>query len=206
MWHEASMAFSSKAKPRMRAPRPAGSPPSEAKLREAAIAHLAKFSATEAGLARVLGSKMRRWAHAAQSEGQDTSEALAEGLVAAKRIAAAMVQSGVVDDAGFAAARMQKLARGGRSRRATAAHLAAKGIGAEDARTALEAAPDERDVALAMCRKRRIGPFSRTDADAALRLKWLGILARAGFSRDVAQAALRTEPDEAEERILALRS
>ena len=45
LWHEDVMGFSPKPK------RPAGKPPSEARLREAALAHLAKFASTEAGVA-----------------------------------------------------------------------------------------------------------------------------------------------------------
>ena len=196
------MAFSTDKK---RVARPAGKPPSEARLREAALAHLAKFATTEAGLARVLGNRVRRWARAAEAEGQDTAQALAEGLAAAATVAAAMVALGAVDDAGFAAARARRLARSGRSRMATSAHLAARGIDADQVREAIAEAPPEADAALAMCRRRRIGPFAREEADAAQRLKWLGMLARAGFSREVAEAALRTAPDEAEARIIALK-
>ena len=45
-----------------RAERPAGPAPTRAKLHEAALAHLAKFSATEAGLIRVLDRRIARWA------------------------------------------------------------------------------------------------------------------------------------------------
>lgn len=188
-----------------RAPRKAGKCPDEARLREAAMAHLAKFATTEAGLARVLGNRVRRWARAAEAEGQDVAQPLAEGLAAAQRVAAAMVSLGAVDDAGFAEARARRLARSGRSRRAMAAHLASKGIDSEDAQAAIAQAPPEAEAALALCRKRRIGPFARAEADAALSKKWLGMLARAGFGREVAEAALRTPPDEAEARLVALK-
>ena len=185
--------------------RPAGKPPSEARLRESAVAHLARYATTQAGLVRVLSNRVRRWARAAGAEGREVEAELAEGLAAAKRVAAAMVTAGAVDDAGFAVARARRLARGGRSRRAAAAHLAARGIGAEHAAAALDGAPPEADASLALCRKRRIGPFAAAEPDPALRLKWLGMLARAGFSRDIAEAALDTDPEEAEARIIALR-
>lgn len=197
------MAFQSK---RAEGPRPAGKPPSEARLRDAALLHLSRYATTEAGLARVLCNRMRRWARAAQAEGREVESELAEGLAAARSIAAAMVSAGVVNDADFAVARARRLARGGRSRRAMAAHLMAKGIGSEDAQAAIAGAPAEAEAALALCRKRRIGPFAREAPDAALRLKWLGMLARAGFGRDVADAALDTEPAEAEIRLIALKS
>lgn len=197
------MAFSKK---RAEGPRPAGKPPTEARLRQAALLHLSRYATTQAGLARVLGDKMRRWARAAQAEGREVEAELAAGLAAAKLIAAAMVAAGAVNDADFATARVRRLARGGRSRRAMAAHLAARGIAGEDAQAAIHTAPAEADAALAQCRKRRIGPFARTEPDAPLRLKWLGMLARAGFSRDVAEAALRTDPAEADARLIALRA
>ena len=200
------MAFSSKRATGARGAKPAGKPPGAARLRESALLHLSRFATTQAGLERVLGNRLRRWARAAQAEGQEVAAALAEGLAAAKAIAAAMVAAGAVNDADFAAARARRLARGGRSRRAMAAHLAAKGIAPADAAAAMAAAPSEADTALALCRKRRIGPFARAAPDAALRLKWLGMLARAGFSRAVADAALDADPDEAEARLIALKS
>ena len=66
----------------------------------------------------MLANRVRRWARAAEAEGQDTEAGLHEGLAAARRVAAAMVAAGAVDDAGFAAARARRLARSGRSRRA----------------------------------------------------------------------------------------
>ena len=63
----------------------------------------------------------------------------------------------------------------------------------------------ELDAAIAMCRRRRIGPFARAEQDDAGRMKALGALARAGFAQDVAQRALDMAPEEAEERLLASR-
>ncbi|MCX7373753.1 MAG: RecX family transcriptional regulator [Alphaproteobacteria bacterium] len=182
----------------------AGPPPDESRLREAALAHLARFAATEAGLRRVLQNRIRRWSRAAEAEGQDTEAATAAALAAAARIAAAMVQAGAIDDSAFAQSRARRLARTGRSRRATAAHLAAKGVDAQTTADALAEAPSEADAALAFCKRRRIGPFGAAP-DAALRLRWLGMLARGGFLRDVATRALATARDEAEARLIALR-
>ncbi len=60
--------------------------------------------------------------------------------------------------------------------------------------------PDERLAALAFCRRRRIGPFA-PEASPDERLKWLGALARAGFGRGVAEAALATPLVEAADRL-----
>jgi regulatory protein len=178
-------------------------------LREAALAHLARFGTTEAGLRRVLERRVDRWAQRAAVEGQDP-EAIAAARVtgrgAAASVARAMVAAGSVDDAAFAGSRARRLAKSGQSRRAIAAHLGAKGVAREAADQVLPEAETELAAALAQCRRRRIGPFAREAADAAARLKALGALARAGFAREVAEAALDMPAEEAETRLIALRS
>ena len=62
--------------------RPAGKAPSEARLHAAALAHLARFAATQAGLAQVLARRVDRWARRAEAEGQD-----AEAVATAARVA-----------------------------------------------------------------------------------------------------------------------
>jgi regulatory protein len=180
----------------------------EASLREAALRHLARFSATEAGLRRVLGNRIRRWARAAEQAGLDPEAIAAEAAQARARaaaIAARMVQTGAVDDAAFAVARARRLRGAGRSAAAALAHLAAKGVAAETARAALthEEVPDEMTAALVLCRRRRIGPFAPEAPEAELRRKWQGILGRGGFSGDVARQVLRIDRAEAEARLAA---
>ncbi len=117
-----------------RGPPAAGPAPTEARLQEAALAHLARFAATEVGLRRVLERRVDRWARRAEAEGQDAA-AIAAVIAPAKRAAAVVAQrlvtAGAVDDAAFAAARARRLARTGRSRLAIAAHLGAKGVSRE---------------------------------------------------------------------------
>ena len=187
--------------------RPAGPPPNAARLREAALAHLARFAATEAGLRRVLERRIARWARAAEAEGQ-SREAIAASAVALTAeiagIAQSLVAAGAVNDAAFAESRARRLARSGHSRRAIAAHLAAKGIESETATAALpEGEEAELLAALAFCRRRRIGPFARVVPDAAARMKALAALARGGFAQGVARRALAMDPAEAEEMLLA---
>ena len=192
-----------------RQPPAAGPVPSEALLHEAALNHLARFAATEAGLRRVLSRRVDRWARRAGAEGAEpatVAQQAAAAKAAAARVAQRLAASGVVDDAAFAAARARRLARSGRSRRAIAAHLAAKGVARETAAAALpEEEGAELGAALAYCRRRRIGPFAVMPQEGEARLKALAALARAGFSRDVAEAALEMEPEAAEERLIALR-
>ena len=194
-------------------PRPAGPAPGRAQLHEEALRHLARFAVTEAGLTRVLERRVQRWARAAAAEGLETAAAAASGRLEAARVAKALVASGVVDDAVFAAARAKRLVRSGRSRRAVAAHLAAKGVQAETAQAALPEPEQELPAALAYARRRRLGPFreaSREEGgddggDAELRMRDLGALGRAGFTRDVAERALDMEAGAAEALVLALK-
>ncbi len=179
----------------------------EPALREAALAHLARFATTEAGLRRVLGNRIRRWARTAAQEGQDAdaiAAATATALAQAAAIAARLVQAGAVDDALFAQARARRLQGSGRSARATLAHLSAKGVAPETARAALaqEDMPGEFTAALILCRKRRFGPFAAAAPEPPLRQKWLASLARAGFGGEVARQALALPRAEAE-RLLA---
>lgn len=178
----------------------------EAALHEAALAHLARFAATEAGLRRVLMNRVRRWARGAAQAGHEAdavAAAVAEAQGAVARIAARLVKAGAVDDAAFAASRARRLAGSGRSRRATLAHLRAKGVAPDTAAAALEGeeVPDEFRACLVACRRRRIGPFGPPGADADLRRKWMGTLARAGFGAAMVGRALSLSRTEAEDRL-----
>ncbi len=185
-------------------PRPAGPAPDRARLHEAALTHLSRFAATEAGLVRVLDRRIDRWVRAATAEGMDPDAAPARR--AAREVAAALVQTGVVDDALFAESRARRLTRAGRSRRAVQAHLAAKGVAGELAQAALPDPGTELAAALAYARRRRLGPFRAEGADDPERLRReMGAMARAGFPQPVAQQALRMDPDAAEALVIALK-
>lgn len=185
------------------------SPPDARALHEAALAYLARFAATRAGLRRVLERQVDRWARAAEAE--HGAEHAAEGARAARAaiesVVARLADAGAVDDAAFAAARARRLTRTGKSRVATAAHLAAKGVDAMTAAAVLGSEPEaEFAAALVLAARRRIGPFrAGAPPDAAGSRRELGVLARAGFPRDVAERALRLDPATAAERLAALR-
>ncbi len=194
----------------MSTPPNTGSPPDAAQLHAAALAYLARFATTEAGLRRVLERRVARWERAAEAE--RGAGAVAEAAKAARALIASIVArlaaAGAVDDAAFASARAHRLTRAGKSRRAVAAHLAAKGVDAQAAATALGSDSDgELDAALALAARRRIGPFRPgAPPDAAGKLRELGVLARAGFPREIAYRALALDRTEAEERLARLRA
>ena len=176
-----------------------GPPPDEATLREAALAYLARYSATQAGLLRMLGRRVARWARAAGV----TDEDAAAPLAAARAVVARLAALGAVDDAAFAAGRARSLLRAGRSRRAITAHLQAKGVPA-----ALAAVPEDQSAELSAAilysARRRIGPF-RPVPDPAERPRDLARLARAGFPAAIAYRLLGLAPEEAEERLFEAR-
>ena len=164
-----------------------------ADLHEVALAYLARRPASAAMMTRVLERRARK-------KGVDLDD-VADAI---RSVVARLVEVGLVDDASFAASRVDRLGRAGRSSRAIAAHLAQKGVRADVARAALVTrdASADLDAALVLTRKRRIGAFARTPATGPdARRKELGILARAGFDRSTAERALRIDREEAEERL-----
>ena len=184
--------------------------PDDAALHAAALAHLARYAATETGLRRVLERRIERWVRAATTDAADPDAIRAQAATArqaARAVVVRLAASGAVSDTVFAESRTRSLTRAGRSRQAVAAHLAARGV---DPALARDAAPDDPETefaaALALARRRRIGPFRRGDApDAVGRRRELAVLARAGFPQSVAARALATEPEEAEALVAALR-
>ncbi len=174
-------------------------PPTEATLREAALRHLARYATTRTGLLGVLTRRVERWARSSQPAAEQVSAAMQAAEAAVARLAAA----GAVDDAAFVESRARSLHRAGRSRRAIAAHLQARGVSAE-----LAALPDDpaRELAAALlyASRRRIGPF-RQPPDPAQHLRDLARLARAGFPAAIAAQALRMPFGDAERRVLAAR-
>lgn len=195
------------------ADRPAPPPPDAAALHDAALGYLARYAATEAGLYRVLERRIERWARGAGAgaDGGDR-ESIAGQTAAAKNAArevvARLVAAGAISDPVYAENRARSLVRAGRSQRAVAASLAAKGVSADTLRRVVPEsdADTELAAALVLARRRRIGPFRSGDPpDAAGRRRELALFARAGFPQSIARRALETPPEEAEARVHELR-
>ena len=159
-----------------------------------ALHYLGRYASSAENLRRVLTRRVRR----RTPEAVPAAGTLIDALVARYR------ESGLLDDAAYATARVHSLHRRGESMRAMRARLAAKGVPAADVADAVSglrvAAPDP-DLAAAcvFARRRRLGPFRRAAADHA---RELGAFARAGFSRRVAEAVLAC-PDIAAVEMLA---
>src|SRR5579875_1780060 len=128
-----------------------GPVPDADQLQQAALSHLARYAATEAGLLGVLERRIARWARAANGamEPERIAAASAAARTAAHAVVARLVAAGAVNDGAFAVARARRLVRSGRSRRAVAAHLSAHGVAGEVVRAALPEDP-ERELAAAL--------------------------------------------------------
>jgi regulatory protein len=182
--------------------------PDAAALHAAALTHLARYAATQAGLTQILLRKIDRWARLATDllppDAIDSARATARAAIPA--IIARLAETGAVSDTNFAENRARSLARAGRSRRAISAHLAARGIPQPLATAALPTTTHhELAAALIHARKRRLGPWSKTPPSPQATRRALASLARAGFAQSTATTALGMDPDEAEAIIIAFR-
>ncbi|HVH80089.1 MAG TPA: RecX family transcriptional regulator [Stellaceae bacterium] len=162
-----------------------------------ALNYLGRFASSAANLRRVLLRRARRRLF-------EDREAIAAAAAIIEALVARYQASGLVDDAAYAAGRARSRVRRGQSLRRIRAGLAAKGVSAEAAETAIDSLRDDGEpdliAACAFARRRRIGPYRRrpepSDQDRA---KELAAFARAGFSRAVAEAVLACgTPEEAE--------
>ncbi len=163
--------------PPRRVPRPV----TLAYLERAALYYLERYASSSGNLRRVLLRKVDR---RCRERGE---EATAETTALVDEVVRKAVSGGYLDDRSYAAGRVAALRRRGGSARGIAAKLQAKGVDRDLIETALAAEDtDETAAALALARRRRLGPF-RTRDRAAHRDRDLAAMARGGFSFDVAR-------------------
>ena len=158
-----------------------------------ALGYLGRYASSAENLRRVLIRRARR----------HSPEAAQQAAVLIEAIVTRYRESGLLDDAAYAAGRVESLHRQGDSLKAIRARLAAKGVPAAVAADAVSAlrdkAPDpDLAGACAFARRRRLGPFRRGAAD---RQRELAVFARAGFSRRIAEAVLACGDIEAVEAL-----
>lgn len=149
-----------------------------------ALRYVERFATTRAKLADYLDRKIRErgW------EGPATDS---------NAIAARMAELGYVDDLAFAEAKARSMARRGLGARRVAQAFHAAGIEAEDAETvAPEIADSAVDAALALARRKRIGPFAEIVPDRLLREKQLSQMVRGGHDFALARRIVDMAPGE----------
>lgn len=167
-------------------------------LENAALHYLQRFASSTDNLRRILMRKVER---SAAAHGTDREE----GARWVEELLARYRRSGLLNDGTYARMRAESLHRRGASTRAIAQKLAAKGIDRDEADKALDTLREdigsELDIsaALALARRRRLGPYRLPEARAAHREKDLAALGRAGFAYDVARRVVDAEdPDSLE--------
>lgn len=155
-----------------------------AALERAAIDYLARYAASRQGVARILERRIAR----AQRRGAIDAET---ARATARTVIEGLAARGLLDDGRFAEGRARSLLGRGRSTAAIRAALRDKGVDAADTERALATLTDETPdpelaAAIALARRRRLGPFAPPAVRHARRDKDLGVMARAGFPRAVA--------------------
>lgn len=167
-------------------------------LENAALHYLERFASSAANLRRVL---MRKVDRSVQAHGTDREEGArwVDALLERYR------GSGLLDDAGYARMKAESLHRRGTSTRGIREKLAAKGVARDHVDHALDRVGEDAggDVdltaALALARRRRLGPYRLPEVRAAHRDKDLAALGRAGFAYDIARRVVdAADPDSVE--------
>ena len=181
----------------MQATEPAGI--DTALLEEWALSYLGRYASSADNLRRVLRRRVRR--RLADPQDAAAADAPIDALIARYRGA------GLLDDAAYAAARTRRDLAQGRSMRRIAAGLAAKGVGRDDAASALATlreslADPDLAAACGFARRRRLGPYRKPGTQPD-RQRELAAFARAGFDRQAADAVLACVDEGAVAELLA---
>lgn len=165
-------------------------------LERAGLAYIERFAPPKASLIRILRGKLAR---SLRVHGGDPEEG--EAMIQA--LAVKFEAAGLLNDALYAASRARRLFARGHPQRVIAQKLREKGLAAdaiENALSTLYSAQADGDLAhgdlaaaLTYARKRRLGPFGSPAERAERHPRDLAILARRGFSYDVAMRVLGEE-------------
>lgn len=161
-------------------------------LQNAAMFYLERYAASAEGVRRILLRRVymaRRLEAPVMDDVENAIEATIQKLIAL----------GLIDDSQFAQAKVRALHRRGTSARFTRQKLQVAGVDSETAQSALAALDNEfgadagrreRQAAVALARRRRLGPFRPAEQRAPRRAKDLAAMARAGFAFDVARKVI----------------
>ncbi len=163
-------------------------------LEAAALHYLERFASSAENLRRVLTRRVTKSARV-----HDIDQEEAAGWI--DDIVARFARSGLLDDRTYAESLAHSLSRRGVATRGIRGRLMQKGVASDDIDHALAALSEKTGdadltAALALIRRRRLGPHRAPDARAAFRDKDLAALARAGFSYDLARRVIEVDDPE----------
>lgn len=168
----------------VRPPKKPPSPLNNVGLERLALRYVERFATTRAKLVRYLTDKirMRGW----------TDDRPADAAALAERL----TELGYIDDRAFAEARAGSLTRRGYGAVRVRGALRQAGIEVDDAATVEPALEDARvTAALALARRKRIGPYAAAPVDRVLREKQIAALVRGGHGFALARAIAELSPD-----------
>ena len=161
-------------------------------LQNAATLYLERYPTTAEGLRRVLSRRVRR-AEMREAPVMDNVQQAIEAIVAR------FVDAGVIDDRAFAQTKARALHRRGSSTKLTRHRLQMAGVEAATLDSAMAALDLELDTdprrrewraAVALARRRRLGPYRPDKERKDRRNRDLAAMARGGFDYDVARKVI----------------
>ncbi len=174
-------------------------------LQNAATFYLERYPSTAEGLRRVLNRRVRRAEMAEAPVIDDVKQAI-------DAIVAKFVDAGVIDDRAFAQTKARALHRRGSSTRLTRQKLKFAGVDGDTLDKAMAGLDQELDTdpkqrewlaAVALARRRRLGPFRQKDRKEH-RDRDLAAMARGGFEYQLARKVIdATDPDALDEAPIA---
>jgi regulatory protein len=170
-------------------------------LQNAATFYLERYPSTAEGLRRVLNRRVRK-AELAEAPIIDNVKQAIDAIVAK------FVAAGVIDDRAFAQTKARALHRRGSSNRVTRQKLRFAGVDGDTLDRAMEGLdeelatdPRQRELqaAVALARRRRLGPFRQKDRKEN-RDRDLAAMARGGFDYQLARKVIDArDPDALDE-------
>jgi regulatory protein len=158
-------------------------------LERLGLFYAGRYATTRSKLAAYLRRKVkeRGWS----GPGEASAEPVVERLV--ERFA----ELGYVDDRGFAASRSASLLRRGYGERRVRQALRGAGINEEDSAEARDISAEEALAAAhRFARRRKLGPYSGSVPDRAVRDKAAAAMLRAGHRLELVRQVLGTSPDD----------
>jgi regulatory protein len=167
-------------------------------LQNAAAFYLERYPSTAEGLRRVLNRRVRK-AEMAEAAVIDNVKQTIDAIVAK------FVDAGVIDDRAFAQTKARALHRRGSSTRLTRQKLSFAGVDGDTLDKAMAGLDQELDTdpkqrewqaAVALARRRRLGPFRQKDRKGN-RDRDLAAMARGGFDYQLARKVIDAEDADA---------
>ncbi len=163
----------------------------ESYLHNAGLHYLQRFAAGTAHFRTVMMRKIDRSCHWHKDQNRAQCAEMLESLIEK------FVDLGLLNDSAYARGMVVSLRRRGLSARMIHAKLSAKGLNSEQIKQALENYDEETmgerrhnvelSAALRLARRKKIGPYRRSDSREGAFERELGILARAGYGYDIAK-------------------